>query len=199
MDLDPLDIRILKALQDDARLSFRELSRQTHASVPTISVHVGRLERLGVLRGYRADVDPLQLGETSVFLILDAASGQSRRVASEIAKLPEVRRTMETREGQIVAEAILAREGDAPRFLRRLRKVRGVVAYEHYVASYRAKDEPRAHVAHGVQALVACYECGKTIEGAPVTRRLDRREHYFCCRTCETQFVDRYRRLKAAI
>jgi len=198
VDLDPLDIRILKALQEDARLSFRELGRQTHASVPTVSAHVNRLERLGVVRGYRADVDPLQLGETSVFLVVEAAPGLTRRVASEIAKLPEVRRTVETREGRVVAEAILPRESQATRFLRRLGKIRGIVATEHYVASGRVKDEPRAHVAHGVQVLVACYECGKTIEGAPVVRRLDRREHYFCCRTCEAQFVDRYRRLKAA-
>ena len=199
MDLDSLDIRILKALQQDARLSFRELCRQTRASVPTVSTHVRRLERLGVLRGYRADIDPLQLGETSVFLVVEAAAGQTGRVASAIANLPEVRRTVETREGRIVAEAILPRENEAARFLRRVGKLRGVVAYEHHVASGRVKDEPRAHVAHGAQVLVACFECGKTIEGAPVIRRLDGREHYFCCRTCEAQFVDRYRRLKAAI
>ena len=198
VDLDPLDIRILKALQQDARLSFRELGRQTRASVPTVSAHVHRLERLGVLRGYRADVDPLQLGETSVFLVVEAAAGQTGKVASAVARLPEVRRTMETREGRIVAEAILPRENEAARFLRKVGKLRGVVAYEHHLASGRVKDEPRAHVAHGVQVLVACFECGKTIEGAPVIRRLDRREHYFCCRTCEAQFVDRYRRLKAA-
>src|SRR2546426_11991507 len=98
----------------------------------------------------------------------------------------------------MVEEAILPGESEAAWFLRRVGKLRGVVATEHYVASGRVKDEPRAHVAHGVQVLVACYECGKTIEGAPVVRRLDRREHYFCCRTCEAQFVDRYRRLKAA-
>ena len=198
MDLDTLDIRILKALQQDARLSFRELSRQTRASVPTVSTHVRRLERLGVLRGYRADVDPLQLGETSVFLVVEATAGQTGRVASAIARLPEVRRSVETREGRVVAEAILPRETEVARFLRRVGKLRGVVAYEHHVASGRVKDEPRAHVAHGLQVLVACFECGKTIEGAPVMRRLDRREHYFCCRTCEALFVDRYRRLKAA-
>ena len=198
MDLDTLDIRILKALQQDARLSFRELSRQTRASVPTVSAHVRRLERLGVLRGYRADVDPLQLGETSVFLVVEAPAGQTGRVASAIARLPEVRRSVETREGRIVAEAILPRETEVARFLGRVGKLRGVVAYEHHVASGRVKDEPRAHVAHGLQVLVTCFECGKTIEGAPVMRRLDRREHYFCCRTCEALFVDRYRRLKAA-
>src|SRR2546421_6746349 len=65
VDLDPLDIRILKALQQDARLSFRELGRQTRASVPTVSAHVHRLERLRELPCYRADGDPLQLRETA--------------------------------------------------------------------------------------------------------------------------------------
>jgi len=198
VDLDPLDIRILKALQGDARLSFREIGRQTRASVPTVSAHVRRLEALGVVRGYRADVDPLQLGETSVFLVVEAALGQTQRVASAIARLPEIRRTVETRQGRIVAEAILPRESQAARFLRKLGNLRGVIAYEHHVASRRVKEEPRAHVAHGAQVLVDCYECGKTIEGASIIRRLDRREHYFCCRTCEAKFVERYQRLKAA-
>src|SRR5881296_2376831 len=131
VDLDPLDIRILKALQDDARLSFRELGRQTRASVPTVSAHVHRLERLGVLRGYRAVVDPLQLGETSVFLVVEAAAGQMGKVAFAIAKLPEVRRSVETRDGRIVAEAILLRENRTARFIRKVGKLRGVVAYEH--------------------------------------------------------------------
>src|SRR2546422_6882070 len=72
VDLNPLDIRILKALQDDARLSFRELSRQTRASVPTVSAHVRRLERLGVLRGHRADGDPLQIRGALGVLLLQA-------------------------------------------------------------------------------------------------------------------------------
>src|SRR5438093_10162818 len=156
--LEPLDNRILKALQDDARLSFRELGRQTRASVPTVSAHVHRLERLGVLRGYRADVDPLQLGETSVFLIVEPTAGQTGRVASAMAKLPEIRRTLETREGRIVAEAILLRENRTARFLRKVGKLRGVVAYAHHVASGRRKDEPRAHVAHGVHVRVAWFE-----------------------------------------
>src|SRR5439155_131823 len=113
----------------------------TRASVPTVSAHVHRLERLGVLRGYRADVDPLQLGETSVFLIVEAAAGLTGKVASAIARLPEVRRTVETREGRIVAEAILTRENETARFLRKVGKLRGVVAYEHHVASGRVKDE----------------------------------------------------------
>src|SRR2546429_4134343 len=67
VDLDPLDIRILKALQDDARLSFRGLSRQTRASVPTVSAHVHRLEPLRRPPGHPPGVHPLQLGQASAF------------------------------------------------------------------------------------------------------------------------------------
>lgn len=197
--MDSLDVRILKALQANARLSFCEIARRTGVSVPTVSARVGRLERLRIVRGYRADVDPLRLGETSVYLIVRAKAGKAKILARTIARFPEIRWAVETREGRIVAEAVLPRRRGIDRLLARLAKLREVVAYEHFVASARVKDQPRAHLASGALALVDCFECGKTIEGSPVVRRLDRREHYFCCRSCETLFVDRYHRLKAAV
>lgn len=198
MELDPLDIGILKALQGDARLSFRELARRTGSSTPTVSARVDRLESLGVLRAYRAEIDPLRLGETSVFFIVRAARGASGRLAQTIAQLPEVRWATETEEGRIVAEAVFRRERDAKRFTERLRKLRGVAATDRYVAKARVKSEPRARISPDARVLVACHECDKVIEGEPVIRRLGGRSHYFCCPSCESLFVDRYRRVKAA-
>ena len=45
---------ILRLLQEDARLSFRELARRTGVSTPTAAAKVRRLEAMGVIRGYRA-------------------------------------------------------------------------------------------------------------------------------------------------
>lgn len=198
MELDTLDVQLIKALQAEARLSFRELARRTGASVPTVSARVGRLERLGVLRGYRADVDPLRLGETSVYLVVRARPGQAQRLVRDVARFREIRWAVETREDRIVAEAVLPRTRGVDRLLKKLAKLQGVVAYEYFVASEWVKERPRARVHAGAKVLVTCFECGKTIESAPIIRRLDRREHYFCCRSCESLFVERYRRLKAA-
>ena len=61
-DLDETDRRLLAALVDDPRLSRSALARRTGLSTPTVSARVARLERLGVIRGYRLDVDPAALG-----------------------------------------------------------------------------------------------------------------------------------------
>lgn len=54
MDLDATDQAILALLREDARLSFREISRRIGVSTPTVAAKVRRLEALGVIQGYRA-------------------------------------------------------------------------------------------------------------------------------------------------
>ncbi|CAB4953191.1 MAG: AsnC family transcriptional regulator [Actinobacteria bacterium] len=60
--MDNVDWQIVGELQGDARLSFSELSRRVHLSTPAVSERVRRLERSGLIRGYRADIDPVGAG-----------------------------------------------------------------------------------------------------------------------------------------
>lgn len=54
VDLDAVDQQLLQLLREDARLSYRELSRRVGVSTPTVAAKVRRLEALGVIQGYRA-------------------------------------------------------------------------------------------------------------------------------------------------
>src|SRR3954467_6155716 len=60
--LDATNRRLLAELQRDARLSLAELGRRGGLSSPAVAERLGRLERDGVIRGYRADIDPRALG-----------------------------------------------------------------------------------------------------------------------------------------
>jgi Lrp/AsnC family leucine-responsive transcriptional regulator len=60
--LDEVDRRLLAALQDDPRLTMSALGRHVGMSSPAVTERVQRLERAGVIRGYRLDVDPAALG-----------------------------------------------------------------------------------------------------------------------------------------
>ena len=60
--MDNVDWQIVDELQGDARLSYSELSRRVHLSTPAIAERVRRLERSGLIRGYRADIDPVAAG-----------------------------------------------------------------------------------------------------------------------------------------
>lgn len=61
-DLDRIDRRILKILQEDGRAPVSEIARQVHLSVTPCLTRVRRLEATGFIRGYFADLDPDRLG-----------------------------------------------------------------------------------------------------------------------------------------
>lgn len=62
MKLAPIDLRILRELQDDASLSNVELARRVHLSPSPCLARVKALEAAGLIRQYVALLDPVQLG-----------------------------------------------------------------------------------------------------------------------------------------
>ena len=59
---DPIDRRLLALLVADGRSTLKNLAEATNLSVSAVQARVRRLETDGVIRGYRADVDPEALG-----------------------------------------------------------------------------------------------------------------------------------------
>ncbi len=60
--LDAIDWTVLTELQNDARLSLSELGRRVNLSASATTERVRRLESLGVITGYRAEVDLAKVG-----------------------------------------------------------------------------------------------------------------------------------------
>jgi len=67
--LDATDWAILRELQIEARLSFKELSRRVHLSAPAVGERVRRLESSGVLSGYHAHIDAARAGRAIAAMI----------------------------------------------------------------------------------------------------------------------------------
>ena len=61
-DLDLFDRRILAALQRDGRMTSVALAELVHLSPSQCARRVQRLEEIGVIRSYRAVLDPTALG-----------------------------------------------------------------------------------------------------------------------------------------
>src|SRR5712671_3226358 len=89
--VDDTDRRILGELTRDGRVSFAELGRRVSLSPPAVAERVQRLERAGVITGYRADVDPRRLGyEMTAIVRIKPASGQLPRIPELAADIPEI-------------------------------------------------------------------------------------------------------------
>ena len=55
--LDDIDLAILRALQDDARLTVKELAAKVHRSTTPVFERLRRLETQGYIRRYVAIID----------------------------------------------------------------------------------------------------------------------------------------------
>lgn len=84
--LDAINRRLLQELQVDARVTMAELGRRINLSAPAVAERVQRLERAGVITGYRAEVDPKAVG----FPI--AAVVRVRPTTRQLQKIPELAR-----------------------------------------------------------------------------------------------------------
>ena len=70
--LDDTDHRILDALTTDGRMSMRTLAETLHISRANAYARVERLRTTGVIRGFRADIDPVLSGlGTSAYITIN--------------------------------------------------------------------------------------------------------------------------------
>lgn len=87
--LDSIDLGLLRILVEDCRASQRQIATMLGISAPTVGERMARLERNGVITGYRAQVDWSAVGYGQVvFLSIEAAPGYD--VAAIMAALWEL-------------------------------------------------------------------------------------------------------------
>ena len=89
--LDEVNLRILTELRDSPRLPMAELARRIGMSAPAVTERVQRLERAGVIAGYRLDIDPAAVGlPVTAFARIRPMPGSLPKIAELAAALPAV-------------------------------------------------------------------------------------------------------------
>ena len=99
MKLNKKDIILLDELQKDCRQGLKKLSRKLNMSITTVHERMKKLEREGVIKQYKAVVDPGKAGmDVAAFILVrvqyfqgsDEVSVSLREVAKKIASIPNV-------------------------------------------------------------------------------------------------------------
>ena len=87
LKLDELDIDILRSLNENARKSFRDIAKELHVSLTTISNRVKNMERNGVIQGYIPVVDSSKLGyDIMVVIGIKVIHGKIVETERDLAK-----------------------------------------------------------------------------------------------------------------
>ena len=93
-NLDKFDLAILECLQEDARATNVEIAEKVNLSPSPCLRRIRNLEKTGVIRGYRADIDRKEVGlGLTVFVELKVAHHSRENAQAQEAALlaiPEV-------------------------------------------------------------------------------------------------------------
>ncbi len=89
--LDRVGWHILQELQEDGRMTFTELGRRIGLSTPAVAERVRQLEAAGVIRGFRAEIDPAKVGLPMLAVVRMSVVGDVlARITAVVQEMPEV-------------------------------------------------------------------------------------------------------------
>ena len=88
---DARNVKLLRLLREDPRISISELARRIGMSAPAVRERLQRIEEAGVIRGWRIEIDPAALGyRVCAFLRVRPMAGQLTKIAELARRVPEV-------------------------------------------------------------------------------------------------------------
>jgi len=152
-DLDPTDLRILDALQQDARRSRADVGREVGLSAAAVHERIRKLERAGVIRGYAALLDPYLAGcdlLAFVEVFIDQPSHEPGFFES-VAEMSQIQECHRVTGAATCLLKVRVRDRRALQrlILDRLNAMPGVRGTETVVVLSTTKETPRLHLAEG--------------------------------------------------
>jgi Lrp/AsnC family transcriptional regulator for asnA, asnC and gidA len=89
--IDEIDLKILQRLQRDARASFKKIGVEIGVSEATVFVRVKKLRKNGVIKGFKAIVDPKAVGKKVTAIVLVRADPKAYpRMLDAVKKFDDV-------------------------------------------------------------------------------------------------------------
>ena len=122
MKIDSLNWKILKCLQENARLSNAEIGRQVGISSPAVSVRIKKMEDLGIIEGYKTIISPFEVGyQFKAIITLRAFMGKLKPFLDKVKTYEEVVNCYRiTGDENIVMEVVLKNQKHLETFIDQL-------------------------------------------------------------------------------
>jgi len=143
--LDDRDLDIIAALQDDARATYADVAQRVGMSASAVHDRVRKLEHAGVIRGYRAIVDPQAVGlfVTALIAATPFDPGQPDDLPERVADFPEVEDCYSVAgEANYILKIHARTTADLEDLIRRLREKAGVATRTTIVLSVPFEGRP---------------------------------------------------------
>jgi len=90
--IDATSLKILKILQEKARIPNVEVARQVKLAPSAVLERIRKLEKQGIIDGYEVRLNPqrFQCGQVAFITVVTDRTKEAQRVGTRLAALPEI-------------------------------------------------------------------------------------------------------------
>lgn len=187
MELDHIDVEIIKLLQKDGRIMYKDIAQQVGVSLPTVRVRINRLMNLGVIKKFTVIVNPDRiLGRVRALFMLQVEPGHIDEVCQKLGSMDEVREVyIAAGSSNIVTKLEVKDVADlADLTSKRLPQVDGVLGISCLVITRTEKEEYGGAVEPNSIIQFKCSFCNAPIVGMPWIEYIDGGRYYFNAKEC---------------
>ncbi|WP_231186884.1 AsnC family transcriptional regulator [Haladaptatus sp. DYF46] len=190
--LDDTDREIIRLLVEDARRPYNEIAETVGLSPPTVSDRVERLQEIGIIRRFTADLNHgLLIDGLSLLVTVNAKPGHVDAIKRSFGSFDGVEHVFVTADAHIVCKANLHEQA--------VEALLSDAIEDDAVRDYDVQllvDEEWNPQPGTIDFAPDCVECGNTVTNEGESTRIDGELYHFCCSSCKGQFAERYERLQ---
>lgn len=110
--VDALDMKILKILEEDGRASFTDIARKLKLNESTIRKRVLALQEKRVIKKFSVDLDPSKIGLNAVAIVgIDAEPAKLLEAVQKVCEIPEAKYVATSTGDHMIMTEIWTKDG----------------------------------------------------------------------------------------
>lgn len=143
--LDEVDLKILRMLQENARTPFSKIASSIGVSEATVHLRVQKLKRLGIIKGFRAVLDPAKVGKGLTAIVLVKADPMKYKEAlRKVASIDDVYEIYDvTGEYYAVLKIRASNRDSLAKIIDRIGEIEGITSTQTMVVLRTIKEEDK--------------------------------------------------------
>lgn len=187
MQLDSLDVEILKLVQEDGRMMYKDIGKKLGVSIPTVKSRITKLMELGVIKKFTAIVDPDKItGKTRAIFLFKIDARNLDNIREKLSKIEEVREIyLAAGNFSLVAKLEVKDTKDLSSLTaKQISTIEGILDISCLVITDVVKEEYGGLVEPNMLINFKCVFCHVPISGAPYVEYINGGRYYFSSKEC---------------
>jgi len=112
LEVDDLDLKILKLLREDGRASFTAIAKKLRLSESTIRKRIQALQKRDIIKRFTAEIDPYKIGIRAVTIVgVDVDPTKLLEAAQKLCEIKEIRSVATSTGDHMIMTEIWTKDG----------------------------------------------------------------------------------------